>query len=136
MRLTVDGDEVSERVSSDLLERSIRSLDGTGDSFVILSKEEMTYLQTSGDPRNGFVLEYQNGTLEEHYSCIEPNLNAEQVVRAFQQYYSNDSRWKSDLRWEKAGFGESIGGPRPRFVLIAIGAVAAAVLIWRFLYVT
>jgi hypothetical protein len=64
---------------------AIRSLDGSVDSFAILEKGGLglTYMQTSRNVRNGFVLEYQEGSTNRHYNAGGSPLSEHQVVTAF-----------------------------------------------------
>lgn len=136
MELVIDGTSVDKPIDNSLIEESIRSMTGEGDSFVILSKDEMTYLQTSGGPTEGYILEYQEGTLEEHYSCVEPSLDTEQAVRIFQCYLSGDSRWRTDYKWEKGGFGSSPIDSRHAKTFVFIGVLIALFAVWKFFLAT
>lgn len=81
--------------------------------FAILSKSGLTYLQASTDisylggskkKSSGFVLEYQDGSLDEHYQAIEP-LKRDQVLQAFEWYLQRDRRWISAFVWKKIPLG-------------------------------
>lgn len=82
---------------------AVRSLIGGPDAFVVLSATEdgNTYIQTAGGPNEGFILEYQNGALEEHYECTTANLGLEQVVAAFRAYLLGDASWRANHTWRK-----------------------------------
>lgn len=67
MELILNGDTLTEPVTDELISRSVSSLTGEGDSFAILAKAPEVYMQTSGGPSQGFVLEYRNGSEDEHY---------------------------------------------------------------------
>lgn len=68
--------------------------------FAILSKDEMTYIQTSGSATSGFVLEYQEGDTDQHYRCPD-TLSLPQVTKAFLSYAQGTDSWKTALNWEK-----------------------------------
>ena len=68
--------------------------------FAILSRDEMTYIQTSGSAREGFVLEYQDGDNDRHYRC-PAELSLERVTLAFLSYAQGTDSWKTSLRWNK-----------------------------------
>lgn len=78
------------RLTNELITRSIHSLTGDGDSFAILAKASEKYMQTSGGPSLGFVLEYRNGSEDEHYSCSNSKLTANEVIRAMRSYLADD----------------------------------------------
>jgi len=44
MYLEINGNAVNEPVSDELIEKTVYSLTGEGDSFLILSIDEMTYM--------------------------------------------------------------------------------------------
>ena len=67
----------------------------------------MTYIQTSGSTESGFILEYQDGSIEEHYSCRDAPLNADQIVETLQRYFTNHDRWKSEFTWDKEDLGST-----------------------------
>ncbi len=79
------------------------AIEEVGDSteFVILGQNELSYIQVAGEKKNGFVLEYQWGSLKEHYHCLESDISMEKVVEVFQQYSAGDSHWKQLCEWEK-----------------------------------
>ena len=129
MELIVNGDKQAGLVSDRQIERSIRSLTGKGDSFAILARADQDYIQTSGDSRNGFVLEYREGSEEKHFSCSSTELSVEQVISAFQSYLAADDKWKSELEWQPQVFEYSggAGAGKKAAVVIALVVLVAAV---------
>ena len=140
MKLIVNGDANSEPLNAKLIRDSINSLTGEGDSFAILEKMEQIYIQTAGGPEHGFVLEYRDGSEAQHYSCSNFELTADEVIWAFQSYLSNDGKWKTELEWEPQVFDYSPSGQRSGvnygLVLAVVGIAFAAVLVWKFFFVT
>lgn len=132
MELIVNGDKVEGFVSEQKIEESIRSLTGEDDSFAILARDDQTYIQTSGDPNHGFVLEYRDGSEEEHYSCSNFELSAEQVIRAFQSYLAANDKWKSELEWQPQVFDYSGGTSAGKKAVVVIGLVVIAAIAWAF----
>ena len=134
MDLVLNGETLSGTATDRLIEESIRSLTGEGDSFAILSQAPQIYIQTSGGPSYGFVLEYRDGSADEHYSCSNSKLTVDEVIRAFQSYLAEDGKWKSELEWEPQVFGyspdASSGGAKFGLVGIAI-AVLIVLVIWK-----
>lgn len=133
----INGDAVSEPVTAELIARSINSLDGdaNNDSFAILARDTQVYMQTAGDIYSGFLLEHRNGSESEHYVCVNPQLTADEVIRAMQCYLENDSRWKTDIEWQLQSFDYQVGGRVKWIVAGIVIALAAAGLAWQFLKV-
>ena len=127
MELTVNGEVLNAQIDDDLIDHSLAQLVGEGDSFLILAKDDMTYLQASGDPKHGFILEYQEGSLEHHYSCIEPSLGLPELSRAFRWYLHGDGRWKTDFRWEQQSLH---GGTVGKGTALIVVLILAALIVW------
>ena len=129
MYLVLNGDRIEESVDNNLLRETIMTLGPEDDNFVVLSRDEMTYMQAAGDPSTGYIVEYQNGSLDEHYSCVDTDVGVEDVISAFNSYFKKDGRWKSALPWQKeevaAGGTPILLGPYIRAVLLAVAGVAA-----------
>ena len=66
------------------------------DSWMILGKSEMTFMQTDGT-----ALEYQEGSLDSHYYCPDANLSPEKMIQALKSYARGDNWWKQAITWEK-----------------------------------
>lgn len=132
VELNVNGDKLPGLVSNRQIEEAIESLTGDGDSFAILARADQVYIQTSGDPSNGFVLEYRDGSEAEHYSCANFELTAEQIIRAFQSYLADDDKWKSELEWQSQVFDYSGQVNTGKKVAIVIGLIIAAAAAWKF----
>jgi hypothetical protein len=133
MQLEVNGAQVEAPVSDELIEQSIRDLYRGEGGFVILSINEMTYLQTSADSRGGYVLEYQEGAPDEHYTCSNRYLGVSEVIRAFHWYRAGDGRWKTDLAWAREGVAPAIGEGGLRKLFAILGIVVIAIIAWWFL---
>ena len=134
MELVVNGDKVAEAVTDELIARSIRSLTGEGDSFAILAKASEVYMQTAGGPTDGFMLEYRNGSEAEHYSCANPELTADDVIKALQSYLAGDGRWESELKWEPQVFDYSRKSTGIGVGYIVVGALVAALIVWKLFF--
>jgi len=76
-------------------------LKGGQDAFAILSKlgSGLNYMQTAGGGDEPYVLEMQEGSTDAHFRCVTPNLDAEQIVRAFTLYSEDDGSWRDQLQW-------------------------------------
>ena len=134
MELVVNGETVAGTVTNRLIDESIRSLTGEGDSFAILARADQMYMQTSGGPEYGFVLEYRNGSAVEHYSCSDFELTTDEVIWAFQNYLADDGQWQSQLDWQPQVFDYTSDSTSDGhgFGLIGAAIVAiAAFVIWK-----
>lgn len=93
---------ISNPTPSDI-KRSIRSIkpsDSTRTSYVILDKgaSSYTYLQAVREADGEWVLEYQDGHLDEHYQA-RAMLDTEEVVARFLLYAEADESWRSEVDW-------------------------------------
>jgi hypothetical protein len=78
---------------------SIYQLEGKEDPFLILEKNELTYMQTLWTP-DGFDLEYQDGNILEHYRVSE-FATQDDVIWALQNYLKGEPYWKAKFKFEK-----------------------------------
>jgi len=69
-----------------------------GGAFLVIAVSEMTYIQTSGDQRLGFELEYQETDVQHHYRA-KRRLNSEEVVKALASYAAGNGDWKKTTDW-------------------------------------
>ncbi|MDR3639663.1 MAG: hypothetical protein P4L84_38035 [Isosphaeraceae bacterium] len=70
---------------------------------LILSAGELTYIQFAWRtlPPRGLVLEYQDGSMEQHYRGAMGPYDAETCISAMVKYLRGDPSWHTDIRvWE------------------------------------
>ncbi|MCA9758835.1 MAG: hypothetical protein KDA27_23780 [Candidatus Eisenbacteria bacterium] len=93
----------------------------------------MFYVQTAGDPDDGFLLEYQEGSLDQHFQSVRQDLPLETVEKTFQMYLVNDSSWKSGAEWAPLDLSSDVSGVSPALTLALGLSVALAGLLgwWR-----
>ena len=79
------------------------------DDFVILSKNNMNYIQTAiGEKEEeGFILEYQEGSLDKHFIATDRDLELDRIIEIFIAYNNGDEKWKSDFQWDLSVIDES-----------------------------
>ncbi len=70
-----------------------------GDASLVLGPTEMTYIQTGGDQRVGFDLEYQEGDTDHHYRATR-DFTAEEITKALVSYAAGEDNWKAMAEWE------------------------------------
>jgi hypothetical protein len=92
----------SGEVISDATERDILSLI-EGEDFAILGGDPDTYIQFAEqrEPPYQYVLEYQDGSLDQHYNAVDGPITIDRVKAAFLKYIRGDLSWRSDFEWEK-----------------------------------
>lgn len=113
------------------IDETLRSLDGHHNNFVILGCDEMTYMQTSGSSDMGFILEYQEGSLDEHYRATDDSIPLDQVARAFEMYLHGDETWKPLFEWRKEDLSVQRGCRRAT-VMVAMCLVLVIISsVWR-----
>jgi hypothetical protein len=99
--LDICGDKTVQNPSEAGIRAAVSALDTKkGDAFLILGPTQMTYIQTSGDPKVGFDLEYQEADAQHHYRA-KRNFTADEIVKVFVSYLSGSGDWKKAADWEQ-----------------------------------
>lgn len=131
MKLDLNGTELTQPLDEALIIRSLQALGREDDSFLILSKDEMSYIQTCKTSDGHYVMEYQEGSLEDHYECADDILNFQKVSLAFTSYFNGSDEWKTSLQWQPLGYSSSDGSARPvkLLVLVVVLAIIAFILL-------
>lgn len=82
--------------------KALRQLTPSGNSFAIYLRggNGGTYMQTACSD-DGFVLEYQEGSIESHYEAEEDQIPLDRVIDVFRRYARGDDSWKADFNWRK-----------------------------------
>ena len=111
----------------------LASLDGSRNVLATLERSELIYLQAEGGVRAGFILEYQDGSLDQRFRSRDHAVPLPQVTEIFQTYARGDATWRAGLAWEHVPF---IPPATPWFstwwaYTAAILAVAALIWWWR-----
>jgi hypothetical protein len=70
-----------------------------GERFAILSSGPQVYMQALSTPQ-GFQLEYQEGSIAEHYHCTREDLSATVIIEVFRDYLAGDIFWKRRFQFE------------------------------------
>jgi hypothetical protein len=83
----------------------LASLDGGRNVLATLERTEVTYLQAEGTVRTGFVLEYQDGSLDRHYRSDAATLPLDRVIAMFDSYArGDDAGWRIATSWQHVPF--------------------------------
>ena len=100
MKFEVEGEAPIDQPTAAQVDEGLRTLQPSERTFAILAREDWTYIQTAFDGDGTFVLEYQDGSLEQHYRASRPLL-LQEVIGAFQSYLRQDGAWRSGILWER-----------------------------------
>jgi hypothetical protein len=92
----------SGRIIEDATEEDVRTY-LQGEDFAILEIDAGTYMQCMKRPRLGgqYALEYQDGSVDEHFRAVDKPITFERVFAAFRKYLAGDASWRDDSRWER-----------------------------------
>ena len=102
MVLDICGERRIENPSDEEIWDALVGLNPTeNDAFAILGADGMTYVQTSGGATSGFVLEYQEGAIKEHYQSADKKLPLEVVAGCFMQFRDGEADWAERVAFEK-----------------------------------
>jgi hypothetical protein len=129
MQLTTTSGHVIDNPGAEQIERELRTLSGGADSFLILSRDELTYLQVAGGGEDPFTLEYQDGSLERHYRTVR-DVSLDSAIRVFMAYRERGDRWHALVEWELVDLRPS---SRMRHSLV-LGLVGLIVLAMALVY--
>ena len=102
MKLDICGEKTIDAPMDQQIRWELRQLDeNTNDAFAVLFASDLTYMQVAGDLRSGFILEYQQGDVDEHYALHGDRLSLEQVTEAFIEYRDGQTGWQTRFPFEK-----------------------------------
>lgn len=84
--------------SSADIERVVQSLDAEQNTFAILTRQPLTYMQcrVEGDQ---LELEYQDGDTDRHYQSTRL-VSRDEVVQAMSLYAKGDDAWQTLVEWQ------------------------------------
>ncbi len=101
LRLEVENGQVLENPSANDIAIAIAGMKSDGNAFAILSRDEMFYMQISGDPTGGFDIEYQEGSTKEHFRAEGDPFPMQQIVPAMQDYAAGGAEWQKRFTWKR-----------------------------------
>lgn len=98
MQLTTeDGTEQVEPGTSQL-SAALSRLGLPGNGFAILGKGAQYYIQTTGSRADGYIVEYRNGSEQEHYTSVRSDISQKEMVAVFEAYRIGEN-WRSSIEW-------------------------------------
>ena len=92
----------SGRIIADPTEDDVRT-SISAEEFAILGIDDRTYIQYAEQPEPpyDYVLEYQDGSLDSHFTAVDGPITRDRVISAFIKYLRQDTSWQIDFRWQK-----------------------------------
>ena len=88
-----------ETATADNIAEIVKQIENKENPFAILEKEDQLYMQTLWTP-DGYDLEYQEGSVLEHYWLAEFT-SQEDAIWALQTYLKGEPYWKTKFKFEK-----------------------------------
>ncbi|MFT5499111.1 MAG: hypothetical protein ACI9TH_004526 [Kiritimatiellia bacterium] len=101
MKLITDGHRNVSDPGAEDIRIALGKMEPGNDGFLILEKNAWHYIQCAGDASVGFSLEYQEGSLEQHYQVEGRKLDTETVLNIFTSYAARETAWRSAVPWTK-----------------------------------
>jgi hypothetical protein len=100
LQLQVESGKLIKGVTPAQLRKAI-----AGEKFAILGggPRSGTYLQTAEQDEAPFlyILEYQDGSLSEHFEAVHKGIALDAIVATFTKYLAGDASWRDDFTWKR-----------------------------------
>src|SRR5262245_3974858 len=101
LTLDICGNRKIQNPTENDLRREVDALDTNRDeAFLILGATDMTYIQTTGDRKHGFLVEYQDSDARHHYRA-KRKLTTDEIAIALVSYSVGSDAWKRGAEWER-----------------------------------
>lgn len=95
-----DGQPI-EHPSWQEIEKGLKEVGASDATVAVLSRSELSYIQTQGSNKDGFEIEYQEENEAHHYVTSDRNLPRSKVIEIFKAYYEDKEDWKSWFSWQR-----------------------------------
>lgn len=99
MKIKCPALDIDDDCNVNLIHRIVKEIVDEEDSFFILERDDMIYIQAYYDGE-GFILEYQEGSLDKHY-ISKKALTSNEIINVFLEYSNNSEAWKRSIEFEK-----------------------------------
>ena len=129
MKLELGIDRAVDQPDADTISRSLAELDWEKDIFAKLSRDKLNYIQACGSHREGFILEYQDGSEARFFQAAE-KLNIEALKNAFVAYSRGDDSWQRAARWQNVDPQSAAGGRLRRWLVLVSAFAFVAVVVF------
>jgi hypothetical protein len=128
MKLELGVDRTLDGPDANTIASELTGMNWEEDIFAKLSRDKLNYIQATGTHREGFIVEYQEGS-EANFFEASKKLNFEALKGMFLAYASGDSSWLTAVQWKRVAIQKK--GGRLRVMLMLAGVVALfAVFLW------
>ena len=97
MQLELDGKKKLENPDEQVIASALAGMKWEA----ILRRDEVSYVRTSMEADEGFPLEYQEDSTENHFQAVG-NSSRARVTQAFIAFSKSDASWKTGFEWVKA----------------------------------
>jgi hypothetical protein len=132
MKLDLGADRTLDGPDADTIARSLAELDWEKDVFAKLSRDKLNYIQACGSHREGFIVEYQDGSKARFFQAAN-RLNIEALQSAFVAYARRDSSWQTSAQWQKVDLMAAAGGRLRMWLLITVAFACIAFVLFMFI---
>jgi hypothetical protein len=112
VRFEVEGAAPIDNPTPEQVEQGLRTLEPANRDYAILEQQASTYLQTAPNGDGTYLLEFQDGSLDQHYRASRP-LQLDDLIGAFGAYRRQDASWRSRYEWQKIDATPHPAPPRP-----------------------
>jgi hypothetical protein len=77
--------------------KALMELETEKSLFALLELDNGRFLQTTGNKKDGYTIEYQDGGIENHHQ-LKDRFSLEQVIDIFQKYSKGNYPWNKDIK--------------------------------------
>ncbi len=99
MKLEIENQPTQYISSTEELRQALEVFGKGNSSFAVLGRQSQHYIQTARIGQ-GFVVEFRNGSEDQHYSSKRTNLSQQEMTAVFLAYYEGRENWPTLLQWE------------------------------------
>lgn len=80
--------------------QGIEEMERQSADFLLLGPDRYNYIQCAGNSIEGFLLEYQAGSSDDHWQAIQHRISPREVYAIFVSYLKREDEWKTSVSWE------------------------------------
>ena len=105
MKLESDGQRAVLDPESSQIQSAVSSLSHPNRTFLILSRSQTSFIQVAITAPDRFLLEYQEGGVQEHFQSTRTDFSGDEVIRALEAYRRGDESWRHEIEWRRLAWG-------------------------------
>ena len=103
LRLQLESGRVVDAPSSDEIVEALQALRLPRNSYAVLERTGLDYMQVALQSSGELIIEFQDGALDRHYAARQASFP--KVVAAFQAYAEGRLSWRAMFSWQKIRLG-------------------------------